>query len=47
MPSLTMNNTNEHPRNGAVKNSPSKLVLCLDGTGNQYSGNTADTNIVK
>lgn len=24
-----------------------KLVLCFDGTGNQYSANTSDTNIVK
>ena len=24
-----------------------KLIVCFDGTGNQYSGNTSDTNIVK
>ena len=24
-----------------------KLILCFDGTGNQYSGDTSDTNIVK
>jgi uncharacterized protein (DUF2235 family) len=24
-----------------------KLVLCFDGTGNAFSGSTADTNIVK
>lgn len=24
-----------------------KLILCFDGTGNQYSANTSDTNIVK
>ena len=26
---------------------PAKLILCFDGTGNQYSGDTSDTNIVK
>ena len=26
---------------------PSRLVLCFDGTGNSYSGDTSDTNIVK
>ena len=26
---------------------PSRLVLCFDGTGNQYKGDTSDTNIVK
>lgn len=25
----------------------SKLLVCFDGTGNQYSGNTSDTNVVK
>lgn len=24
-----------------------KLVLCFDGTGNVFSGSTADTNVVK
>lgn len=24
-----------------------KLVLCFDGTGNSFQGNTGDTNIVK
>ena len=24
-----------------------KLVLCFDGTGNTFQGNTSDTNIVK
>lgn len=24
-----------------------KLVLCFDGTGNIFSGSTADTNVVK
>ncbi|KAI1803235.1 hypothetical protein F4811DRAFT_572288 [Daldinia bambusicola] len=26
---------------------PKKLVLCFDGTGNTFSGSTADTNVVK
>ncbi|RYO31801.1 hypothetical protein AA0113_g11800 [Alternaria arborescens] len=26
---------------------PRKLVLCFDGTGNEFKGNTSDTNIVK
>ena len=26
---------------------PAKLILCFDGTGNQYSGDTSDTNVVK
>ncbi|OAL43465.1 hypothetical protein IQ07DRAFT_650055 [Pyrenochaeta sp. DS3sAY3a] len=30
-----------------AKRIPRKLVLCFDGTGNQFMGNTSDTNIVK
>ena len=26
---------------------PNRLVLCFDGTGNTFQGNTGDTNIVK
>jgi uncharacterized protein (DUF2235 family) len=26
---------------------PRKLILCFDGTGNQFSGSNADTNVVK
>ena len=26
---------------------PKKLVLCFDGTGNEFSGSNADTNVVK
>jgi len=26
---------------------PKRLVLCFDGTGNKFSGNESDTNIVK
>jgi uncharacterized protein (DUF2235 family) len=29
------------------KPKPNKLVLCFDGTGNQYLGSEEDTNIVK
>ncbi|KAL9607719.1 MAG: hypothetical protein Q9167_007390 [Letrouitia subvulpina] len=30
-----------------IENVNPKLILCFDGTGNQYSANTSDTNIVK
>jgi uncharacterized protein (DUF2235 family) len=33
-----MNSSNK-PRN--------KLILCFDGTGNKFKGNTGDTNILK
>lgn len=26
---------------------PEKLILCFDGTGNEYSADTSDTNVVK
>lgn len=26
---------------------PNRLILCFDGTGNNFQGNTSDTNIVK
>lgn len=26
---------------------PKKLILCFDGTGNEFSGSNADTNVVK
>ena len=26
---------------------PNRLILCFDGTGNEFMGNTQDTNIVK
>ncbi|CAN9090359.1 unnamed protein product [Alternaria alternata] len=29
------------------KHIPRKLILCFDGTGNKFEGNTSDTNIVK
>lgn len=35
--------------NGAEepKRTPNRLILCFDGTGNEFKGNTTDTNIVK
>ncbi|EUC32794.1 hypothetical protein COCCADRAFT_37312 [Bipolaris zeicola 26-R-13] len=38
MPHSTGQSTGQEPR---------KLVLCFDGTGNVFNGNTSDTNIVK
>ena len=40
-------NSSERRQHEEKKELPSKLVLCFDGTGNEYSGNTSDTNIVK
>ena len=39
----------DNPITGKKKREPkqNKLILCFDGTGNQYSGDTSDTNIVK
>lgn len=42
-----MNGTERLHNEGVGNPSNSKLVLCFDGTGNEYSGNTSDTNIVK
>jgi hypothetical protein len=39
-----------HPRNEEIdsaKRIPNRLILCFDGTGNSFMGNTSDTNIVK
>jgi uncharacterized protein (DUF2235 family) len=36
--------TNETP---ADSRGSRRLVLCFDGTGNVFEGNTSDTNIVK
>lgn len=36
----------DHAADHGEKTVPARLVLCLDGTGNLYSGNTSDTNIV-
>lgn len=29
------------------KVAPARLVVCFDGTGNRFQGDTSDTNIVK
>lgn len=47
MPASTMNGTECTHNEGMEKPPHAKLVLCFDGTGNKYSGNTSDTNIVK
>jgi uncharacterized protein (DUF2235 family) len=36
-------NANQHP----VGVKPKRLVLCFDGTGNKFSADETDTNIVK
>jgi hypothetical protein len=39
-----------HPRIEEIdstKRIPNRLILCFDGTGNSFMGNTSDTNIVK
>ena len=35
--------------NGSIKKQKEhgKLICCFDGTGNEYSGDTSDTNVVK
>lgn len=38
-----VNGVSEHMPNKV----PEKLILCFDGTGNQYSADTSDTNVVK
>ena len=35
-----------HSEEGNAR-TPSKLILCFDGTGNKYQGKPSDTNIVK
>lgn len=35
-----------HPTEQTLEQ-PRRLVLCFDGTGNQYQGSEGDTNIVK
>ena len=44
-----MNGQPEAALNGAPKSQKvhGKLLCCFDGTGNRYSGDTSDTNIVK
>lgn len=36
----------EHGKHGK-KGNHAKLIVCFDGTGNKYCGDTSDTNIVK
>lgn len=38
---------NDHETPDKPKKVHNKLILCFDGTGNQYAGDTSDTNIVK
>ncbi|KAL8897031.1 MAG: hypothetical protein Q9207_007420 [Kuettlingeria erythrocarpa] len=44
-----MNGIQDSQMNGAVKTQKEhgKLLCCFDGTGNEYSGDTSDTNVVK
>ncbi|KAF2500893.1 hypothetical protein BU16DRAFT_523615 [Lophium mytilinum] len=42
-----MPHANDDMPTDAGKPVPRKLVLCFDGTGNVFEGNTSDTNIVK
>lgn len=44
-----MDGVQDSEMNGAVKKQKEhgKLLCCFDGTGNEYSGDTSDTNIVK
>ena len=44
-----MNGLPDAQTNGTAKKEKvhGKLLCCFDGTGNEYSGTTADTNIVK
>ena len=49
MPAPKVNGTSGVQGNHADKPKEDfeKLILCFDGTGNQYSANTSDTNVVK
>lgn len=44
-----MNGDTDQGADGHVKTRKEhgKLICCFDGTGNEYSGDTSDTNIVK
>jgi uncharacterized protein (DUF2235 family) len=35
------------PASPSIDNKVRRLVLCFDGTGNDFQGNTSDTNVVK
>lgn len=45
MPSATLEVNGTAPERTREKKA--RLVVCFDGTGNIYSGDTSDTNIVK
>ncbi|KAI9790123.1 MAG: hypothetical protein M1835_001178 [Candelina submexicana] len=48
MPLATTTLPRNEEINGDVPGkTPSKLIVCFDGTGNRFSGDTSDTNIVK
>lgn len=55
MPGLVSNGPHAHsgeahPSLDSMNHSnriPNRLILCFDGTGNEFLGNTGDTNIVK
>lgn len=44
-----MTDYNQSGQNGKTDQlrTPKRLILCFDGTGNTFQGNTGDTNIVK
>lgn len=48
---VTMPTATTHAVNGVSEDrpnkAPEKLILCFDGTGNSYSADTSDTNVVK
>jgi uncharacterized protein (DUF2235 family) len=47
---MPLQHVNTNPFNEgepAPSGQPRRLVLCFDGTGNQYQGTEEDTNIVK
>lgn len=46
LPTAMPHSTDKIPANSGPLE-PRKLVLCFDGTGNVFQGNTSDTNIVK
>ncbi|KAI9725046.1 MAG: hypothetical protein M1812_000322 [Candelaria pacifica] len=39
--------TDDQAEQAGPGSTPSKLIVCFDGTGNRFSGDTSDTNIVK
>ena len=47
MPMATIPSVNNDAGDAPQSTSLARLVVCFDGTGNQYLGDTSDTNIVK